>query len=151
MGAPMLDEKDERILSHLREDAKMTTKAIAEETGIPRTTVHDRVTKMEERGVIQQYTVVPDFEAIGEPATAFVFVAYDTGVDQAQAVLAEKIAAIDGVYDVHLVSGDWDIVVKVRGPDVETIGDLVIDRVQELEGVGRTVTSTVFRTVAEGI
>lgn len=147
----MLDEKDEQILARLREDAKMTTKAIAEETGIPRTTVHDRITKMEERGVIRQYTVVPDFDAVGEPATAFVFVAYDTGVDQPQDVLAEEIAEIDGVYDVHLVSGDWDILVKVRGPDVETIGELVIGRMQELEGVGRTVTSTVFRTVAESV
>jgi DNA-binding Lrp family transcriptional regulator len=147
----MLDEKDEKILSQLREDAEMTTKAIAEETGIPRTTVHDRITKMEERGVIEQYTVIPDFTAIGEPATAFVFVAYDTGVDKPQDDLARDIADIDGVYDVHLISGDWDIIVKVRGPDIETIGELVIDRMQELEGVGRTVTSTVFRTVAETV
>ncbi len=147
----MLDAKDQAILAELREDAKKTTKAIAEATGIPRTTVHDRITKMEERGVIEGYTVLPDYGAIGEPTTAFIFVSYDTRSGASQRKVGERIADLPGVYDVHLISGDWDLVVKVRGRDVETIGELVIDRMRDLEGVGKTVTSTVFRTVKESL
>ena len=46
----VLDDKDRLILRELREDSKKTTKTIAENTGIPRTTVHDRIHKMEQSG-----------------------------------------------------------------------------------------------------
>ena len=145
----MLDEKDRLILRELREDAKKTTKTIAENTQIPRTTVHDRIQKMESGGVIRKFTVVPDYELIDEPTTAFVFVSYNHTAGASQRELAEQLAKLDGVYEVHLISGDWDILAKVRGRDVETIGELVIERLRDLTGVAKTVTCTVFKTVKE--
>lgn len=147
----MLDEKDRRILEALREDAQETTKAIAEKTGIPRTTVHDRISRMEERGVIRQYTVVPDYEALGEATTAFVFLSYDARASVTQEEVARRLAAIDAVYEVHMISGDWDLIVKVRGGSIEQIGDLVIEGVREVGGVAQTQTSTVFRTWKEEV
>lgn len=147
----MLDEKDRRILQALRENAKDTTKAIAEKTGIPRTTVHDRISKMEERGVIEQYTVIPDYEAIGEPTTAFVFLSYDSREGVPQEDVAEALTEMEGVYEVHMISGDWDLLAKVRGESVEAIGDLVIQRLRRLGGVGKTLTCTVFRTWKESV
>jgi DNA-binding Lrp family transcriptional regulator len=147
----VLDEKDRRILEALRENAKETTKAIAEKTGIPRTTVHDRITKMEDRGVIEQYTVLPDYEALGEPTTAFVFLSYDSRDGVAQEDVAEALSEMEGVYEVHMISGDWDLLAKVRGESVEAIGDLVIQRLRRLGGVGKTLTCTVFRTWKETV
>lgn len=147
----MLDEKDRRILEVLREDANETTKAIADATGIPRTTVHDRIQRMEESGVIQQYTVIPDYGALGESTTAFVFLSYDSRSSVSQEQVAQELADMDPVYEVHMISGDWDILVKIRGESVERIGDLVIDRVRDLGGVDKTQTSTVFRTWKEKV
>ncbi len=147
----MLDEKDRLILRELREDAKKTTKTIAENTGIPRTTVHDRINKMEENRIIRKFTVIPNYELIGEPTTAFVFVSYNPQSGTGQRELAEQLAKLDGVYEVHLISGDWDIIAKVRGPNVERIGELVIERLRDLAGVGKTVTCTVFKTVKEDV
>ncbi len=146
----MLDDKDRVILKELREDAKKTTKQIAANTGIPRTTVHDRITKLETNGVIKRFTVIPDYVRIGEPTTAFVFISYNPTEGSNQREVAERLSQLDGVYEVHMISGDWDILAKVRGRDVETIGQLVIDRLRDIKGVGKTVTSTVFRTVKEG-
>ncbi len=147
----MLDDKDRRILEALRDNAKETTKAIAEKTGIPRTTVHDRITKMEDRGVIEKYTVIPDYESIGEPTTAFVFLSYDSRDGIAQEDVAEALTEMQGVYEVHMISGDWDMLAKVRGESVEDIGDLVIQRLRRLGGVGKTLTCTVFRTWQETV
>lgn len=147
----MLDDKDRRILEALREDAQETTKAIAETTGIPRTTVHDRITRMEDRGIIRQYTVIPDYEALGEATTAFVFLTYDARSSVSQEDVAAELGDIEAVYEVHMISGDWDIIAKVRGESLEQIGDLVIDRVRDLGGVGQTQTSTVFRTWKEEV
>lgn len=145
----MLDEKDRLILEELRRDAKMTTKEIAERTGIPRTTVHDRIHKMEQAGVIRRFTVVPNYELIGEPTTAFVFISYNHTAGSNQKELATELSKMKGVYDVHMISGDWDILAKVRGENVERIGELVTERLRELPGVGKTVTCAVFKTVKE--
>jgi len=145
----VLDDKDRKVLNELRRNAKETTKAIAELTGIPRTTVHDRIMKMEARGVIRQYTVIPDYEQLDMPTTAFVFIAYDPRDGMTQEDVAKALADMDGVFEVHMISGDWDILAKVRGRTVEQIGDLVIQRLRRMGGVGRTVTSTVFKTYKE--
>jgi DNA-binding Lrp family transcriptional regulator len=145
----VLDDKDRLILRELRDSSKKTTKEIAENTGIPRTTVHDRIHKMEVSGIIRRFTVVPNYEQIGEPTTAFVFVSYSGGSGANQRELAEQLAKLEGVYEVHMISGDWDILAKVRGENVERIGELVTERLRELPGVGRTVTCAVFKTVKE--
>src|SRR5439155_21575750 len=102
--AGVLDEKDRLILRELREDSKKTTKTIAESTGIPRTTVHDRIHKMEQSGVIRRFTVVPNYEQIGEPTTAFVFISYSGGTGSSQKEVAEQLAKLEGVYEVHMIS-----------------------------------------------
>lgn len=145
----MLDEKDRQILEELRADSKKTTKEIAERTGIPRTTVHDRIHKMETGGVIRRFTVVPSYELIGEPTTAFVFISYNHTQGANQKELAAELSKLQGVYEVHMISGDWDILAKVRGENVERIGELVTEKLRQLPGVGRTVTCAVFRTVKE--
>ncbi|HVL47780.1 MAG TPA: Lrp/AsnC family transcriptional regulator [Candidatus Thermoplasmatota archaeon] len=147
----MLDEKDRLILQELRADAKKTTKTIAENTAIPRTTVHDRVTKLESSGVVRRYTVIPNYELIGEPTTAFVFLTYDREKGTSQREVAEQLSKLEGVYEVHLISGEWDILAKVRGRTVESIGELVIERLRDIPGVDKTFTSTVFRTVKEDV
>ena len=146
----MLDEKDRLILAELRENAKLTTKAIAERTGIPRTTVHDRILKMKERGVIRRYTAVPDYRALGLTTTAFVFLAYDTTSGRTQEEVAQALSALSSVYEVHLISGDWDLIAKVRARTLEEIGDIVIQELRQVGGVGKTLTCSVFRTFKEG-
>ena len=145
----MLDEKDRLILEELRADSKKTTKTIAESTGIPRTTVHDRIHKMEQSGVIRRFTIVPNYDLIGEPTTAFVFISYSQQGGSNQRELSEQLARLPGVYEVHMISGDWDILAKVRGENVERIGELVTDRLRSLPGVGKTVTCAVFKTVKD--
>jgi len=50
---------------------------------------------------------------------------------------------------VHLISGEHDILLKVRGESMERIGDLVIDKLRQMDGVGRTLTCTCFSTVKD--
>ncbi len=147
----VLDDKDRRILAELRRNAKDTTKAIAEKTGIPRTTVHDRITKMEERGVIRKYTVIPDYEELGQSTTAYVFLSYDSRDGVPQDDVAAALSEMEGVYEVHMISGDWDMLAKVRGRTVEQIGELVIQRLRRIGGVGKTLTCTVFKTWKEDV
>jgi Lrp/AsnC family transcriptional regulator, leucine-responsive regulatory protein len=143
----MLDEKDLAILKALEEDSRRTTKAISEDLGIPRATVHERIKRMVEKGIIKRFTITLDHSALGEPIVAFILVSFLPNAKVSQREVAQRISHLDGVYEVHLISGEYDMLVKVRGKSMEDIGALVIDRIREVKGVGRTLTCASFAQI----
>lgn len=144
-----MDEKDSLILEELIKDSRKTTKAIARELDIPRATVHDRIVKMEQKGIIRRYTAVPDYTQLGLGVTAFILVQFEPEKGTSQRDTAEDIALLPGIFEVHMISGEYDMLLKVRGTSMEDIGKLVIDRLREIKGVARTLTCAVFTTVKE--
>ena len=104
---------------------------------------------MSEKGVIKGFTVVPDFSKLGEPITAFILLSFLPNSKMSQRELALKIASLDGVHEVHLISGEHDILMKVRGQSMESIGSLVIDKIRQIDGVGKTLTCACFATVKD--
>jgi len=146
-----VDEKDLAVLEALNDNARASTVDIARKTRLPRVTVHDRIRKMRERGVIKKFVVVPDYEKLGLPVTAFVLASYAPGQGISQRKAAENIAGIEGIREVHLISGEWDLLLKVRGKSVEEIGSLVIDRLRAVPGIAKTLTIACFKTVKEEI
>jgi DNA-binding Lrp family transcriptional regulator len=145
----MLDEKDSAILEELMKDSRRTTKAVARELDLPRATVHDRIVKMEQKKVILRYTAVPDFAQLGLGVTAFILVQFEPEKGLSQRDTAEDIAMLPGIFEVHMISGEYDMLLKVRGSSMEEIGKLVIDRLREVKGVARTLTCACFTTVKE--
>ncbi|NJF24029.1 Lrp/AsnC family transcriptional regulator, partial [Thermococcus sp. GR5] len=55
----------------------------------------------------------------------------------------------EGVYEVHIIAGEWDLLIKVRAPSSEEVGKIVVDKLREIKGVGQTVTMVSFVTVKE--
>lgn len=145
----MLDEKDLAILRELERDSRRSTKAISSDLDLPRATVHERIKRMTEKGLIKGFTVKLDHAAMGEPVTAFILVSFLPTATVSQREVAQRISGLEGVHEVHLISGEYDMLVKVRGPSMEAIGSLVIDKIRNIEGVGRTLTCTSFATVKE--
>lgn len=145
----MLDEKDSSILEKLIEDSRRTTKAIAKDLDIPRATVHDRIVKMEQKGVIIKYTAVPDYAQLGLGVSAFILVQFESESGMSQRETADEISTIPGIFEVHMISGEYDMLLKVRGASMEDIGLLVIDKLREVKGVARTLTCAVFTTVKD--
>jgi DNA-binding Lrp family transcriptional regulator len=86
---------------------------------------------------------------MGKPITAFVLISFLPEPTISQRNLAQDIAMMEGVQEVHLISGEYDILAKVRGTSMESIGSLVIDRIRMLPGVGRTLTCSSFAAVKD--
>ncbi len=147
----MIDEKDRLILEELHKDARTPTKRIAQNLDIPRVTVHTRIEKMKKEGVILGFTVRTDYIKIGLPVTAFVFVSFSSQENFTQREVAELIAKINNVFEVHLISGEWDILVKIRGESLDGIGKTVINEIRPLEGVSKTITCPSFANVKNGV
>ena len=82
------------------------------------------------------------------PTTVFIFLSI-TPNNVTHQDLAKKISKLPGVYEVHMITGEYDLLVKVRGESIESIGNMVIDKLRKLEGIKNSFTSACFRTIKE--
>ena len=144
-----IDETDREILEVLMQDASRSIAEIARELDMPRPTVQYRVQKMRERGVIRAIKAIPDYGKLGKPVTAFILVNFLPNPDVSQRELAEKISKLAGVHEVHVISGEWDLLLKVRAGSMEELGRMVIDKLRAMKGVGHTMTCASFTPVKE--
>jgi len=144
-----MEEKDEIILRKLRVDSSQPVSELAAELQLPRTTVQERIKKLVQNGIIRRFTLQLDYAKIGKPVTAFILVSFLAGTGVSQKEAAQKIAEILDIYEVHVISGDWDIIAKARGESIQSIGELVLDKIRNVKGVERTLTCTSFVTIKE--
>ena len=149
-----LDERDLKILRLLQNDCKTTAKDIAKRIGSPITTVYSKIKRMENLGIIRQYKVILDSKKLDKGTTAFILVsfAYRPGSREkplSQRDVAKLIAAFPEVQEVHIITGGWDIIIKVRADHVDTLGKLVMDKLRTVEGVDNTLSCIVYETVKE--
>ena len=145
----MIDAKDSKILDELVKDGRKSIVEIARQVELPRATVQERLKKMVESGVIRRFVAIPDYAKIGKQVMAYVFVAFRNEAGLPQRRLAEVIAGTPGVYEVSVISGEWDMLLKVRADSVEEIGRLVVDRLRAMKGIEKTETCVSFQTIKE--
>lgn len=144
-----LDETDERLIDELRLDGRRSVADLARRLDMPRTTVQHRLDRLQDMGVIEGFEPVLDHAKLGQPVTAMILVAFTPGADRSQKDLAGSMLDLPGVAEAHLITGEWDILLKVRGESIESIGDLVVEELRNLDGVGRTVTCASFHSVRD--
>ena len=149
-----LDEKDLAILLLIQADSKLTAKQIARKTGVPLTTVFAKTKRMEEQGIIRGYRAIVAPEKLSAGTAAFILasVSYRAKADDvpvSQRAVAEEIAKFTEVQEVHIITGDWDLLVKLRAENVEAIGKFVVDKLRLIKGLEKTLTCMVFETVKE--
>src|SRR5581483_1071820 len=142
----VLDERDLEIIAALQEDARATYADIGRRVGLSPSSVHDRVRKLEQSGVIRAYRAVLDPEAIGLTVTALIAV---TPLDPMQPDdLPERVEEFREVEDCFSVAGEANYVLKVRTRTTEGLEDL-IRRLREKGGV-QTRTTVVLSIPFEG-
>lgn len=144
----MLDEKDILIIDVLRKNSRLSTNEIWKKTGIPQTTVHNRMKKLKERGIIEYFTIKLDRKKIGKGLAAYIFctVSYRTsrGEKLSQTDVAKKVKTLPEVEEVSIVTGEIDLIVKVGVKDVDALNDFVVIKLRDIEGIEKTTTSVVL-------
>ena len=149
-----LDEKDVAILALIQENSKLTAKQISKKVNAPITTVFAKIKRMEEQKLIVNYRAVLAPKKIGRGTAAFILaaVSYRSKADSlplSQRDVAEEIAKFPEVQEVHIITGDWDLLVKLRAESVDAVGKFVVDKLRLISGLEKTLTCMVFETVKE--
>ena len=149
-----LDEIDFKILRILQKKCDASLKEISDAINVPITTIYNRIRKLRESGILRGCYADIDYGKLGYRTTAFILVSFEYRIKKSRELLsqreiARKIATLKGVQEVHIISGDWDILIKVKARDVHEIGSFVLDQLRLIEGIQKTVTCLVFDTAKE--
>jgi Lrp/AsnC family leucine-responsive transcriptional regulator len=145
----VLDAIDCHILRLLRRDGRMAHAAIAKEVGLSGPAVHDRVRKLEARGVIAGYSAVLDPMALDRSHVAFIMVTLSEGSEFAiDDPIVARICDEQDVLEFHRIAGQDCYLLKVRTATNRDLEQL-LRRIRRVRGVARTRTTIVLSTELE--
>lgn len=140
----VLDDVDRRLLSILADDGRLPIATLAERAGISRAGAYSRMERLRSEGVITGFTVQLDPRRLGLGITALILV---SGQQTHWRQLRERLAAMPEVEYCAFVTGEYDALLLVRVADVETLRDVILERLQTMADVRATETIFVLDEV----
>jgi DNA-binding Lrp family transcriptional regulator len=138
MAAPRpLDATDRQLLTALQRDGRVSVNELANEVSVSRATAYQRLERLRAAGVIKGFTAVVDPPAVGLTIAALIL----ANVEQnAWRVAREKLRHLPGLHYLAMTTGGFDFALLVRVADVETLRDVVLDRLQGMPEIRSTQT-----------
>ena len=146
----MIDDKDKKIIEELVKDSRQTTSQLSRKLNIPITTIHNHIKKLIEMGVIINYTVNLNHVLLGRTIPAYVWVSINYNVPGkkiSQSEISAQLKKIDGVYEVYILTGGSDVLVKVLVKDISELNNLVTEKLRNIPGIDKTQTSIILKEV----
>ncbi|AWR99760.1 Lrp/AsnC family transcriptional regulator [Metallosphaera hakonensis] len=140
-----LDTIDRRLLIELLRDSRVSLRRLSEEMNVSPATLHNRLTKLVQEGVIRGFTALVDYTKLGYSLSAIIMVK----VSGKYLVEFEKeIANTDNIVAVYDVVGEYDVVLIAKFRSVEEL-DAFLKQLLKNSKVERTYTSIVLNSVKE--
>lgn len=137
-----MDSTDQALLSLLRTDARMSIATLAKKLGVSRGTVTNRISRLEDDGVIVGYTVRLRPDAQPNEIKAWMSVAVEGNATR------EVIASLlgePGVAELHDTNGRWDLLAELRAANLSELAK-VLERIRLIRGISQTETSIHLET-----
>ena len=138
------DNKDLKIIEILKNNAREPIKEIARKTGIRPSTIHQRIQKMIKNEIIEKFTIKPNNKAVGENFIAFMLIKGTTSD-----YIKNKFLNNKNVKEVFGVTGEYDVLVKLKFRDVEEFNEFLITFRKEMKGVQATLTMVATANIKE--
>lgn len=138
-----IDDIDRQLLTLLQDDARMSVRALARAVGMSAGAVGERVERLESRGVISGYRAEIDPSAFGLNLEALI------GVELTQTSAFESIAVLRElreVVSIDLVTGRWDLVVRIRVRDHEHLKTILTEAIWKLPSLGHSESMVVLES-----
>ncbi|MFD1871541.1 Lrp/AsnC family transcriptional regulator [Hymenobacter bucti] len=133
-----LDDTDRRILNLLVRDAKLPYSEIARQLHVSGGTIHVRMTRLEEMGVVRGATLDLDLQKVGYGIQAFlgIFLLKSSFCDS----VIKQLRGIPEVTSLHFTTGSYNLFARLACRDTQHLRNVLHDQVQQIEGVERTET-----------
>ncbi len=138
----MLTAKDEDLIALLKLDAREPVASLARKLGVSRTTVQDRLRRLEEQGIIAGYTVKISGDQSARGISAMVMISAEP---RRQVDVAKAVGKINAVQSLHTVSGKFDLMALIKTSTSEDM-DKIIDQIGAISGVDGIETAVILST-----
>lgn len=143
---PVLDDLDLQILSMLMDNAKTPYTKVGEKLFVSAGTVHVRMKKLEEMGIVRRHRLEVDYQKLGYDVIVFI------GIYLEKSSVYDKVVAalndINEVVGLHYTTGVYSIFLKMVCKDTRHLKQVLHDKIQQINGIQRTET---FISLDEGI
>lgn len=127
-----MDETDKKICNILTENSRISISSISKKTGIPNSTISNRIHKLEEKKIIKQYTTVLDHEKIGINITAMIIIQTET---EKHENVEKQLPKLEEVTHVYSISGEYDVLIKVEAMNLEELNEIINSKIRTIDGI----------------
>jgi Lrp/AsnC family leucine-responsive transcriptional regulator len=130
-----MDEIDIKILKHLQEDAKITTKDLASRLSLSVTPVYERIRKLEKSGIIKKYVAVLNADLVNKSLIVFLNLTIKEHHLAARKALLHELVSLNEISELYHTSGTYDFVAKVRFENIKEYKEFLVNRVAGIENI----------------
>lgn len=141
-----MNEIDVKILNSLLKNSRASTTAISKNLNISNVATQQRITKLQDQGVIERFTVKLDYAKLGYKTITYIGIFLEKAKDYKQVL--RELRQIPQVTEAHFTTGNYSIFAKVYARDNQHLMQILNDSIQEIQGIARTET---FISLHEGI
>jgi Lrp/AsnC family transcriptional regulator for asnA, asnC and gidA len=142
----MLDTIDIQIINNLVKNSRNTLTELAKEIDLSNVAIQSRITKLEQKGFILNYTSQINYKLLGFGTIAFIGIFLDKA-ENYKAVIAE-LDKVEQITEAHFTTGNYSIFAKVYAKDNDHLMVILNTKIQNIKGISRTET---FISLEEGI
>ena len=136
--APLtLDTKDFAILHLLQKNARITVKEISDQIHLSTTPVHERIKRMEAKGVIKQYATLLDHTKVKKGLMVICYVSLKEHSKKAGVKFIETMQVLNEVIECYSISGEFDFMLKVVCEDMNAYYDFHVNNLSQIENMGK--------------
>ncbi|MCL7413449.1 MAG: Lrp/AsnC family transcriptional regulator [ANME-2 cluster archaeon] len=127
-----MDELDYLILKFLSVDGRVHSTHLAKELNVATSTIHKRIKNLVSEGVIEKFTFIPDPSKIDLNLTTFIGI----NIDSSRRInIINKLKEIDDILEIHELLEPYDLFLKVRTFDINSLKNNVLHVINEIDGV----------------
>jgi len=142
-----LDDMDLSILHLLKQNSRMTSSDISRNVHLSIPAVAERIKKLEEKGIIDRFTVKLNRKLLGHTCLVYIFVVLDGSVDTES--FRNMITTSEYVLECHNLAGEYDYLLKVSVLDIAMLEDFITYTLKKNQGVVKTNTIFILSTQKE--
>ena len=142
-----LDEKDKSILRLLQQNAKATVREIAHAVHLSPTPVHERIKRMEDTGVITQYTALVNPVKVKKGLIVICYVSLKEHNKKSGAKFIKTIQDLSEITECFNISGEFDFLLKVVVENMDAYYDFHVNKLGQIENLGHLQSTFVMGVI----
>src|SRR5450432_2058929 len=145
-----LDEKDKAILRYIQSNAKATVREIAANVHLSTTPVHERIKRMEDEGVIIQYTTLLNHSRINKGLMAICYISLKEHNKKTGAKFIKTLSDMPEVIEFYIISGDFDFMLKIAVENMDDYYNFHVNKLGQVENIAQVQSTFIMGVIKVG-